>query len=49
LTGHEIPNHVYGWGLIDVEAAFERLDPSARLLPDPVDDSRSTRVVPARP
>ena len=49
LTGHEIPNHVYGWGRIDVEAAFERLDPSARLLPDPVDDSRSTRVVPARP
>jgi hypothetical protein len=44
-----VPNHVYGWGRIDVEAAYETLDPSARFLPELVDDSRTTRVVPPRP
>jgi subtilisin family serine protease len=49
LTGHEVPNHVYGWGRIDVEAAFTRLDPNARMLPEPVPGGRETRTVPPRP
>jgi hypothetical protein len=49
LTGHEVPNHVYGWGRIDVESAYERLDPNARMIPGRVEEPRATRVVPPRP
>jgi len=49
LTGHEVPNHVYGWGRIDVEAAFDALDPNARMPVEPVPNERATRTVPARP
>jgi subtilisin family serine protease len=49
LTGHEVPNHVYGWGRIDVEAALERLDPTVRRQPELVPDGRATRAVPPRP
>ena len=49
LTGEEVPNHVYGWGRIDVEAAYETLDPGVRVVPRPVEDSRTPRLVPPRP
>jgi subtilisin family serine protease len=49
LTGHEVPNHVYGWGRIDVEAAYQALNPNARLRPELVPDGNAPRTVPIRP
>jgi subtilisin family serine protease len=49
LTGHEVPNHVYGWGRIDVEAAYEELNPGARMPLELAPDGRATRTLPPRP
>jgi subtilisin family serine protease len=47
-AGTEVPNHVYGWGRLDVEGAYERLAPP-RSVPVPLGHRPPTRWVPERP
>jgi subtilisin family serine protease len=44
-SGTTVPNPVFGWGRLDVEAAYERAVRPAPILPAP---RAGTRVVPPR-